>query len=249
LISLLEDSGSNSTTTHNQSLLPSNASLQALAPSEHTAKTFTKEEKQQKFRTDMKSLRKNLLTGGGAASTYKTVPPPTKRMEKAPTTSTSDNATEEGTDSSSKEETLKYVDRAKLRRKMHPDIAGPQQQAQTPKRSRTLSSPPASQRSEPSYGPGAALFQKMLSTGGNSSIISTDTGSASDSGGGIHSFSDAQYNALPERSMGKIIEVKTMEDRKAGLGSGAIRTGVEQQGESTDWRDTARQRRWREANR
>lgn len=49
--------------------------------------------------------------------------------------------------------------------------------------------------------------------------------------------------------MGKVIEVRTMTERTAGLGSGSIREGVEQHAGPVRWQDAAKQRRWREANR
>lgn len=52
-----------------------------------------------------------------------------------------------------------------------------------------------------------------------------------------------------EVQMGKVIEVRTMAERTAGLGSGSVREGVEQHAAPVHWQDAAKQRRWREANR
>lgn len=254
VLPLLEDAsaGSTAASTSTQSF-GTGSSMNHAPMDEKTAKTFSKEEKRQNFRTNMQSLRKNLLAsggggGGGAAprSSNPKVQEPTTRNPSA-TTSGDDSST------ATLDEAPRYVDRAKLRRSIHPPQHG-LSDADPPhssKRSR-LSSPSShaigpTAPAEPSYGPGAALFQKMMQ--GDSASAQ---GSMSESGGPVNSTDGPRAEYIPkpkEVRMGKVIEVRTMAERTAGLGSGAVREGVEQHGAPADWRDVARQRRWREANR
>lgn len=218
---------------------------------EHAAKTLSKEEKRQNFRSNMHSLRKNLLAGGGSAplsqSSTKHAKARTRALEGSGNqfaSTTAGNSEEDDQQSTaSMEVTPRYVDRAKLRRSIYPPQHGlsdadPPHSAS--KRSR-LSSPAqggSAKPVEPSYGPGAALFQKMLqgqreSTGSEGQDVQAPSRKAPED----------------EVKMGKVIEVRSMADRNAGLGSGSVLKGVEQHGTPIDWRDAARQRRWREANR
>lgn len=145
-------------------------------------------------------------------------------------------------------EAPRYVDRAKLRRSIHPPQHGlsdadPPQGKRNRLSSPSLPSNSAARITEPSYGPGAALFEKMMKQSNSGAYISTDE---------IKGSSDAEGSnsaASKPKEMGKVIQVRTMAERSAGLGSGAVREGVEQHTGTTDWRDAARQRRWKEANR
>lgn len=210
---------------------------------EKTAKTFTKEEKKHNFRTNMQSLRKNLLAGGVSAP----LPGPSKATAAKGPEMTSDPCRGDSGDESSSTsiQAPRYVDRAKLRRSIHPPQHG-LSDADPPQGKRSRLSSPSSmappRQSEPSYGPGAALFQKMM-------MGDSDTGNTDEIEGGTTGISVIQTSKQKEVKMGKVIEVRTMAERTAGLGSGAVREGVEQHADPVDWRDTARQRRWREANR
>lgn len=268
LVPLLEDDTKTSNTSSNAQSVVHQQKLAYHSPmDEKTAKTFTKEEKRQNFRSNMQSLRKNLLAGGNTSlsSNSSSSQAPNniqgkstsiQRAESVESSYVGNSGGEESNNATSTTsiEAPKYVDRAKLRRSIHPpqhglsDADPPHHQS---KRFR-LSSPSSSsanmsmsaQRTEPNYGPGAALFQKMMTNGINSNAQVENTTNLS---------SDIMANDIQPRyqevKMGKVIEVKTMADRNAGLGSGTIREGVEQHSNSTDWKDAARQRRWREANR
>lgn len=216
---------------------------------EKTAKTFTKEEKRQNFRSNMQSLRKNLLSGGtsGEASGKTRARDKSHQVKPSIPSEVENNSEDNGTTSI---EPPRYVDRAKLRRSIHPPQHG-LSDADPPqgKRSR-LSSPSYDsaprQQTQPSYGPGAALFQKMV----NGNALSANSEAAAGSESNLPMAVNAQgRNGRNEVKMGKVIEVRTMAERSAGLGSGTVREGVEQHANSMGWQDAARQRRWRDANR
>ncbi|KAK9899932.1 hypothetical protein P389DRAFT_207527 [Cystobasidium minutum MCA 4210] len=249
LIPLLESEGG---TSRSQGILDSTISTGHTPMNEHEAKTFTKEEKRQNFRSNMQSLRKNLLTGGGSSSSSRSAPQLAKRY-RTQDTSRPESVNNSGDDSnlsaSEVEQQPRYVDRAKLRRSIHPPQHG-LSDADPPhlsKRSKVVS-PPA-RPIEPSYGPGAALFQKMLSNSASGDAGGNVDTNVSGGSGNESATSVKRSEQQKEVKMGKVIEVRTMAERSAGLGSGAIREGVEQHASPVDWKVAARQRRWREANR
>lgn len=244
LVPLLEDTSALKTA----SSVPSNSQVQYHAPmDEKTAKTFTKEEKRENFKSNMQSLRKSLLSGGPASSTSSRQTTPKATSNQAASSIHSQAGLSASEDSSPSVESPRYVDRAKLRRSIHPPQHG-LSDADPPhhhqgKRSRFSSpsqnAPPP--KTEPSYGPGAALFQKMM-TGNETTVPSEKIAGTADS-------TAINVPSRKEVKLGKIIEVRTMAERSAGLGSGMVRQGVEQHANPMDWRDAARQRRWKEANR
>lgn len=192
-------------------LLAMQPAKSSAGPAEQTAlpqKTRTKDEKWKDYKTDMKSLRANLLarpvaSGSGTSGRARDISP------------------RAGLDVNADTRIIQYIDRAKLRRTTY-GASVPLSDAQPPRL--PMPEAMAAARVEPSYGPGQSLFAKM-------------TGSVS---GG-------ETDAAKGRRMGSVIEVKTTDRRGAGLGSGAMRTGVEQVANAqTDWRSAARDRRWQD---
>lgn len=131
-----------------------------------------------------------------------------------------DRSPPSGSDQASIAAPMQYIDRAKLRRTTYGG-SQPLSDAQ-PARMFMPEAKPAAP-AEASYGPGQAMFARMAS-------------SRQDDG--------------DQRKMGSVIELKTAGMNGAGLGSGAMRTGVEQIASgSVDWKSTARDRRWQDAQR
>ena len=181
-------------------------------PSCDQQQTRTKDEKRKDYKSDMKSLRANLLSRPIASGSGSSSRSATREVSPTAEPHPIDNVAAP----------VQYIDRAKLRRTTY-GASQPLSDLQ-PSRNLPVASAKASAPVEPTYGPGQALFAKM-------------TGSTQD-------------QAERDRKMGSIIEVKTTDRKGAGLGSGTMRTGVEQvASQSSDWRGAARDRRWQDAQR
>lgn len=194
----------------------------------------SKEEKQVDFKNDLKSLRRQMLSSGSNSSSYShNKNPAKKRKMDASDNSASRASADSGAATPSNAvgpSQPAYIDRAKLRRALHPAAESESVQASR-STSRDASPSTATVRPvEPSYGPGQALYQKMLG----------------------QSSQSAMPTAAPSpKAMGDVIQVRTTQTRNAGLGHGELVSGVEnigsnQQLDRTDWRARARDRRWQE---
>lgn len=225
----------------------------------------TKDEKWQDYKSDLKSLKASLLAsadGGQGRGMHASGGGKRKAHAPGSVAEGSGQPISEGRGKASPE--AQYLDRAKARRRVHgPSMPTPFLRTPTISAGPTISAPPVPV--PPSYGPGQALFAKMMSGSGTAasaapSLSSTSLHSSSALGvvpppASEHSATQPPISMQPQRQMGKVVEVRTTERRGAGLGSGTMREGVESfasqagpssSGAKIDWRDTAKERRWKE---
>ena len=226
----------------------------------------TKDEKWQDYKSDLRSLKASLLAGaGGGQGQGRGVHASGggKRKDRAPDSFAegSGQSISDGEGKVSPEP--QYLDRAKARRKVHgPMMPQPSLRAPAISAGPTISAPPVPV--PPSYGPGQALFAKMMSgstAAAPAAASLSSTSAQSTSAPYPASISALEYSATQssdasqtQRQMGKVVEVRTTERIGAGLGSGAMREGVESfagqagnvGGSKVDWRDSAKERRWKE---
>ena len=223
----------------------------------------TKDEKWQDYKSDLKSLRASLLAGtdgGQARGGHTSGGGKRRRKDRAADSALEESGqpVSEGEGKASPEP--QYLDRAKARRKVHgSSTPQPFLRAPTVSAGPTISAPPVPL--PPSYGPGQALFAKMMMSGSGTAVpapASFASTSVQSTSASQPVFQPASVHPLdatqPQRQMGKVVEVRTTERRGAGLGSGTMREGVESfagqagsiGGAKADWRDSAKERRWKE---
>lgn len=228
----------------------------------------TKDEKWQDYKSDLKSLKASLLAGAGGGQGLGQgrgvhTSGGGKRKDRASdlVAEGSGQSFSEGEGKASQKP--QYLDRAKARRKVHgPSMPHPPLRTSTISAGPTISAPPVPV--PPSYGPGQALFAKMMSgSTAAAAAAASPSSTLGQSTSAPYSASPSAFEDIatqpsgapqPQRQMGKVIEVRTTERRGAGLGSGTMREGVESfagqagnvGGSKIDWRDSAKERRWKE---